>query len=507
MQTGPPLNLNSTLEEAFQYQLTIVTGVWKNSGTDANVTIVIHGSDTESQPIILNRDMMESRRILARGNEDQFVIHLPAALGEVQYVRLWHDNSGKTPSWFLSYLTIKDLQTESTVTFPCNTWFALEKGDGKIDRLLSPISYEETQAFVYSLNWRGSQSFCEGHMWLSVVTKPPKSKFTRFQRTTCCLCLLMSAMLVNAFFYKTDQDAYPTIQIGPLRFSWRQVVVGLQSALIVTPVNLLIVAIFKNTAEKRYNKVMPSASKGKRASVKSRVPVVSCWSGATETKRETEEKECCSPQGKTSFWTRTIQRAKLMIKNFLFPHYFLYIAWSLSFLTVASSATLTFFFSLQWGKDISNEWLSSVLVSFTEDLFVLQPIKIVLMMSIAAYFFGFKSEWEEVDLSIHSEQASDVNATGDALQSMKVQPPHEDEIEQARRYLVKEAKMFSFGRELFLYLLFLTLLAIVCYGNRSYHGYLITKNLHNTYVNFSMVSMSWDSCLLLKPFMGNCCRS
>ncbi|XP_044184816.1 polycystic kidney disease protein 1-like 2 [Acropora millepora] len=485
-KTGPPLYLNSTLEEGFQYQLTIVTGVWMNSGTDANVTIVIHGSDTESQPIILNRNMTESRTILARGNEDQFVIHLPAALGEVQYVRIWHDNSGKTPSWFLSYVTIKDLQTENTLTFPCNTWFALEKGDGKIDRLLSPISYEETRTFMYSLNSRGSQSFCEGHMWLSVVTKPPKSKFTRFQRTTCCLCLLMSAMLVNALFYKPDQDADPKIQIGPLRFSWRQVVVGLQSALIVTPVNLLIVAIFKNTAEKRYNKVMPSASKGKRASVKSRVPVVSCWGGATGTKHETEEKECCSPRGRTSVWTRTIQRAKLMTKEFLFPHYFLYIAWVLSFLTVASSATFTFYFSLQWGKDISNEWLSSVLVSFTEDLFVLQPIKIVLIMLIMAYFFGFKSELEKVDLSIQSEHASYVNARGDASQSMKVQPPHEDEIEQARRYLVKEAKMFSFGRELFLYLFFLTLLTIVCYGNRSYHGYLITNNLHDTYVHFSL---------------------
>ena len=507
MQTGPPLNLNSTLEEGFQYQLTIVTGVWMNSGTDANVTIVIHGSDTESQPIILNRDMMESRKILARGNEDQFVIHLPAALGEVQYVRLWHDNSGKTPSWFLSYLTIKDLQTESTVTFPCNTWFALEKGDGKIERLLSPISYEETQTFMYSLNSRGSQSFSEGHMWLSVVTKPPKSKFTRVQRTTCCLCLLMSAMLVNALFYKTDQDADPTIHIGPLKFSWRQVVVGLQSALIVTPVNLLIVAIFKNTAKKRYKKFMPSALKAKRVSVKSRVPVVSCWGSATEIKCDTEGKECCSPQGKTSVWTRTIQRAKLMTKDFLFPYYFLCIAWFLSFLTVASSATLTFFFSLQWGKDISNEWLSSVLVSFTEDLFVLQPIKIVLMMSITAYFFGFKSESKKVDLSIHSEHASYANTTGDASQSMKMQPLHEEEIEQARRYRVKEAKMFSFGRELFLYLFFLTLLTIVCYGNRSYHGYLITNDLHDTYVNFSLVSMSWDSCLLLIPFKRNCCRS
>lgn len=48
--------------------------------------------------------------------------------------------------------------------------------------------------------------------------------------------------------------------------------------------------------------------------------------------------------------------------------------------------------------------------------------------------------------------------------------------------------MFSFGRELSLYLLFLTLLAIACYGNRSYHGYLITKNLQETYVNFSMAT-------------------
>ena len=353
---------------------------------------------------------------------------------------------------------------------------------------------------MYSLNSRGSQCFSEGHMWLSVLTKPPKSKFTRVQRTTCCLCLLMSAMLVNALFYKTDQDADPTIQIGPLKFSWRQVVVGLQSALIVTPVNLLIVAIFKNTAEKRYKKVMPSASKGKRASVKSTIPVVSWLGGSTETKRETKEKECCLPQGKTSIWTRTTQKAKLMTKNFLFPHYFLYIAWFLSFLTVASSATFTFFFSLQWGKDISNEWLSSVLVSFTEDLFVLQPIKIVLIMLITAYFFGFKSESENVDLSIQPEHVSYVKATGDASQSMKMQPANEEEIEQARRYRVKEAKMFSFGRELFLYLFFLTLLTIVCYGNRSYHGYLITNNLHDTYVNFSLVSMSWNSRLLLIPF-------
>ncbi|XP_068717189.1 polycystin-1-like protein 2 [Montipora capricornis] len=484
-QTGLPVHLNSSIEEGFQYELTIVTGVWKNSGTDANVAMVIHGSEADSQCILLNRNMIESRRVLARGNEDLFVIHLPVSLGEIQFVHIWHDNSGKHPSWFFSHMLIKDVQTGRTLTFHGNTWFALEKGDGKIDRLLTPISLEEEKSFKYSLNSRSSSSFTEGHMWLSVVTKPPKSKFTRVQRTTCCLCLLMSAMLVNALFYQTNDVADPTIQIGPLKFSWRQVVVGLESALIVTPVNLLIVAIFRNSAENRSNKITPSALKNKSASVHSRIQAFSCWGEAKEREREKEETES-NLSDHATLSGRTLQRIRALPKqDFLFPHYFIYIAWFLSFVTVISSATFTFFFSLQWGKDISNEWLSSMLVSFTEDLFVIQPVKIVIIVLITAYFFGSKSDVKERGDQVKSEHASSTNATTDsALPSIEIKTLPEDEIELAREYRLKEAKMFSFGKELFLYMLFLTLLTVVCYGNRSYHGYLITRNLEDTFNEF-----------------------
>ncbi|XP_068672930.1 polycystin-1-like protein 2 [Montipora foliosa] len=483
-QTGLPVHLNSSIEEGSQYELTIVTGVWKNSGTDANVAMVIHGSEADSQCILLNRNMIESRRVLARGNEDLFVIHLPVSLGEIQFVHIWHDNSGKHPSWFFSHMVIKDVQTGRILTFPGNTWFALEKGDGKIDRLLTPISLEEEKSFKYSLNSRSSSSFTEGHMWLSVVTKPPKSKFTRVQRTTCCLCLLMSAMLVNALFYQTDDVADPTIQIGPLKFSWRQVVVGLESALIVTPVRLLIVAIFRNSAENPSNKITPSALKNKSASVHSRIQAFSCWGEAKERERETEETE--SNLSNATLSGRTLQRIRALPKqDFLFPYYFIYIAWFLSFVTVISSATFTFFFSLQWGKDISNEWLSSMLVSFTEDLFVIQPIKIVIIVLITAYFFGSKSDVKEIGDQVKSEHASYTNATTDsALPSIEIKTLPEDEIELAREYRLKEAKMFSFVKELFLYMLFLTLLTVVCYGNRSYHGYLITRNLEDTFNEF-----------------------
>ena len=143
-----------------------------------------------------------------------------------------------------------DLQTGRKLTFFCNDWFAVEKGDGKINRILTPVGSQEMQTFSYSLRSQGSRGFSDGHVWLSVVTKPPRSQFSRVQRATCCLCILFSAMLANALFYRTDKEPDPTLQIGPLKFSWRQIMVGIESALIITPVNLMIMTFFKRSGEK-----------------------------------------------------------------------------------------------------------------------------------------------------------------------------------------------------------------------------------------------------------------
>lgn len=465
----------------------MITGVWRNSGTDANVAFVIHGSEAESRPIILNKSMTDSRTVLARGNEDSFVIHLPMSLGEVQYIHVRHDNSGKHPSWYFSHAIIKDRQTGQTWTFLSNNWFALEKGDGKIDRLITPVSSLETKSFKYSLNSRGSKSFSEGHLWLSVVTKPPWSKFTRVQRATCCLCLLMSAMLANALFYRTDKVADPTIQIGPLKFSWRQIVVGIESALIVTPVNLVIMTLFKNSVEKPLNKVNATEKENNRARVR-RSRKYSFLS-TTEDANDNDD----ASKEKSSFWTRTLRRLRAGIKrdDFMLPHFCLYIAWFLSCVTVAVSSIFTFFFSLQWGADIANQWLSSMFVSFTEDLFVLQPIKIVLIMLLTACFLS-NTKPKVVNHHIKTEQQTSLGTAGvEDTKSITVEMPHEDELKRAREYRIKEAKMFSFGRELIGYLLFLSLLTIVCYGTKSYHGYLMTKNLQDTFSNFSLVSNSF----------------
>ncbi len=56
------------------------------------------------------------------------------SLGLLNYLRLWHDNTGQgsSSSWFLKYIIIRDLQTMEKSHFIAQRWFAVEKDDGKV---------------------------------------------------------------------------------------------------------------------------------------------------------------------------------------------------------------------------------------------------------------------------------------------------------------------------------------------------------------------------------------
>jgi polycystin 1L2 len=55
-------------------------------------------------------------------------------LGLLNFIHIWHDNSGEdsSASWFLKYIIILDLQTMDKFYFIAQQWFAVEKDDGKV---------------------------------------------------------------------------------------------------------------------------------------------------------------------------------------------------------------------------------------------------------------------------------------------------------------------------------------------------------------------------------------
>jgi len=189
------------------------------------------------------RSKDESSEMYARGSVNGFVLITNESLGSLQEIALEHDNSGDNPSWFVETVIIRDRKTEEQWVFSINRWLALEKEDGQIEVTEDNKSVASFSAQVRS---RFGRKIADGHLWVSGVGKACSSSFTRVQRTSCCLSVLFSAMIANTMFYNIGGDSDGAIPIGPFKFSWKQIVVGAQSGLIVAPVNILIVLLFKS---------------------------------------------------------------------------------------------------------------------------------------------------------------------------------------------------------------------------------------------------------------------
>ena len=256
---------------------------------------------------------------------------------------------GSSPSWYLSRLYVKDVQTGKSWILNCENWLAVESDDGKVCRILSISNDEELTTFNHVFSKQAVKGLMDGHIWFSVVTRPPASNFTRVQRLSCALCLLCCTMITSAMFYNMGgQGPSPfAVHIGSLVIDLKPFVIGLQSSVIIVPVNVLIVQIFRNLRPKT-NKVG-----------------VDCDRENAGTAPNIQVENQSPPQGKL-------------------PHCFIFFAYALCYLASAASIFFTLLYSIQWGKETSTEWVIAMVSSFFQSVLLLQPVKVVLIAIIIA---------------------------------------------------------------------------------------------------------------------------
>ena len=420
--------------------------------------IVLEGESGSSRPYQLKGG---SSIPFARGSVTSFTLSLCDSIGPLRRLRVWHDNSGKSPSWFLNTVNIYDAITQETKTFMCFTWLAVEKGDGLIDRTLTPDSTDSRRMMSkVSFQNRIAEEFGNGHLWFSVATRPPRRRFTRVQRLSCCLSLLLTTMLANAMFYEFvpehDQNQV-YLRLGRLVLNLRQLVIAVESLLVVIPVNLLIVGIF------------------------------SLVKSENDMRQQTYHVNTPLSIHSVSQKTHLRKGYKLVL-----PHCFVYLAWLLCFLSTAASATFIIFYSLEWGKDISEQWLISIVISTFMDIFVSEPVKIVVVALVVSYFC--KSDFDDIvdtpsailnfgDISITAEGEEIDNEKEIALP----EPPSERELRSARAYRMREMRMYRAIRKIVSYLVYLWILMIICYGGRSQDSFSLTTSLQKTFGDLNKV--------------------
>lgn len=60
-----------------------------------------------------------------------------------------------------------------------------------------------------------AKDFRDGHIWFSVISRPPSSNFTRVQRVSCCFSLLLCTMLTSIMFWGIPSDpSEQTMDLG-----------------------------------------------------------------------------------------------------------------------------------------------------------------------------------------------------------------------------------------------------------------------------------------------------
>ena len=112
---------------------------------------------------------------------------------------------------------------------------------------MSP-SYDRDATVHYTFRVISQQNMRDQHMWISVFMCPQHSTFTRVQRLSCGLAIILSSMFANIMYYEVSSSAYDEIIFDEFTLHLDHVAIGIQSAFVVVPVNELIVLIFRTVA-------------------------------------------------------------------------------------------------------------------------------------------------------------------------------------------------------------------------------------------------------------------
>lgn len=171
-------------------------------------------------------------------------------------------------------------------------------------------------------------------------------------------------MLANAMFFEVGggtQDT--TVKLGPIQLSWSLIMIGIQSSIIVMPVNVLLVTIFRKLAPKEQ----------KTKEYEEGTEIESNAEKVIESEQD-EKDEMEEPKDNT-----TEDSSNTKKKKFLFPYWCIYVAYILCFVSCITCAFFTLLYGFTFGKEKSEKWLSAMAISFFQSVVVIQPFKVFLL--------------------------------------------------------------------------------------------------------------------------------
>ncbi|RNA30185.1 polycystic kidney disease 1-like 2, partial [Brachionus plicatilis] len=439
------------------YEIMVFTGSRREAGTDSQVRFILSGEDLDTGVRVLSDPR---RKVFRRSAIDSFIMAVEQPLGALNYLRIWHDNSGDGDyaSWYLKFVIIRDLQTKEKAYFLCEKWLAVEKDDGKIDRLLSIATEVQKTNLQYLAQKETKKKIQDEHLWLSILSRPIQSAFTRMDRVTCCFVLLYVTMLMNILYYGVDTSSNPSgLEIGPFMLTPTQIGIGIITNIITFPPTLLLVYLFRNSKKRT-------------------TPLRKLEKMMTKNQNKEEIKFDNLQTSKSP-----VPELKSKKKSKGLPWWCKIIAYVLSAIFMGVSIFFIIIQGINLGDEKVKKWLTSFVTSILSSILLTQPIKIVLTAMVVILICrksndvsDIQHDADEDDSTYENKRNLNKDQRFDQYRDFGISDTgklNSNEIDEARKKRETEVKFWKMVKEVTAYFVFLMLLFTFSYSTRASNSY------------------------------------
>lgn len=220
------------------FLVTLYTGSRLNAAAEGEVFLQLIGQYGRSK---LRYLWHQPSPAFQRGSIDCFLITTRRNLGDIRSFKVRLKKEGKHPTWFLSRAEVEDMSSRKAWFFLCRKWLVLDEGRRSQDWKFSVTDPQKPlpkfDYFLINFNRR----LTEYHLWLSVFAPVVTGAFTRFQRLSTFLAVILFTLLVNIMFFNAEKDDEAPVYLRYMR----SITVGIECALLTLPMEMLIIALFK----------------------------------------------------------------------------------------------------------------------------------------------------------------------------------------------------------------------------------------------------------------------
>merc|ERR1711892_446420 len=238
--------IDTSPRSEFFYRIIFYTGDRRFNGTTADVAFRVFGDLGVTEAHLVRAQENATRHEFKQNSVQSFVFGSPMKIGAVRGIRLWHNNQGESPCWYLHRVVVEDMSTGESHNFVVRRWLGNDKDIGTCDRIItkSPLIVERAFPFRYetklmTLNRNNNLFFS-----METCTAPEIRELTLYERGTLIAVYFALLSLFHAMFYGQKNVRYEA-QIDYFTFNYSDLLVATQALAPTVTITCLIGILFR----------------------------------------------------------------------------------------------------------------------------------------------------------------------------------------------------------------------------------------------------------------------